>query len=229
MKVDVYWSHSFLPDLIRPDGLVFDFGVNDGGFARLVAPRCRKVIGFEPDPSWEGRLELPGNMHLEKKAVAAKSGTITLHVNRDLCSSMHYAGQDTETVAVEAVTLAEALAVAPEGRIDLLKMDIEGEELPVLRHAPDHLFRRVVQLAVEFHDFLDPSSIPTIREVMARMRDLGFHVVCFSWRSYGDVLFINKALAPLPAWQRLWLTLRYKYARGIGRILRRAIQGKRTA
>lgn len=223
MNVEVYWSHSFLPDLVRPDGLVFDFGVNDGGFSRLMAPKCRRVVGFEPDPAWEGEHVLPANVRVTAKALAARAGTIPFHVNQALCSSMHYAEPTAREVQVEAVTLETALALEPEGRIDLLKMDIEGEEVDVLLSAPAAVFSRVVQMTVEFHDFLDPSSVPAIREVIQRMRGFGFYAVRFSFRSYGDVLFVNRRLAPLSAWQRLWLPLRFKYLRGLGRAASRLL------
>src|SRR5262245_26011241 len=122
MRVEVYWSHSFLPDLIRPDGVVFDFGVYDGGFARLVAPRCARVVGFEPDPTWRGELSLPPNVYIVPKVLAAKGGAIPFYMNVDSCSSLHYTEPKSKIVKVEAVTLAEALALEPEKRIDLIKM-----------------------------------------------------------------------------------------------------------
>lgn len=224
MNVQLYWCHSFFADLIRPDGVVFDFGVNDGGFARLVAPHCRRVIGFEPDPTWGGgRLSLPPNVLIVPKAVAAKSGTIPFHVNEGMCSSLHFAEAETKTVEVEAVTLADALAMEPGSRIDLIKMDIEGEELAILDSAPAELFARVAQMTVEFHDFLDPASVPAIRAVIARMEGMGFHAIRFSWNSYGDLLFINQRLVPLSTSQRAWVRLRHKYARGVARVMRRML------
>lgn len=222
MNVQVYWSHSFLPELIRPDGLVFDFGVNDGGFSRVVASRCRAVIGFEPDPAWRDRLTLPANVRVIAKALAAHAGPHAFHVSADQCSSMHFAGTASTTVEVEAITLGEALA-QESGRIDLVKMDIEGEEVAVLLDAPADLFTRVVQMTVEFHDFLNPEQLPDIRRAIARMADIGFDAVCFSFRSYGDVLFINRQLAPLSPIQRAWMIARFKYLRGAARVAGRLV------
>ena len=221
MYVELYWSHSFIADLVRSDGVVFDLGVNDGGFSRLLAPRCRSVIGFEPDPAWTTTLKLPPNVTLVPNAIAARPGPLSFHVNPGLCASMHYREAGSRTIEVTAITLEEALAAAPAGRIDLLKMDIEGEEVDVLLQAPAHLFARIAQMTVEFHDFLDRAQVPRIEAAIARMRELGFHAVCFSFRSYGDMLFVNQTLAPLSVWQRLWLLVRFKYCRGLGRWLRR--------
>ena len=105
MNVATYWSHTFLPDLIRADGVVFDFGVNDGGFSRLVAPRCFKVIGFEPDPAWHEPHELPENVLVLPKALAATAGKLPFHLNREKCSSLHYTDATATTVDVPAITL----------------------------------------------------------------------------------------------------------------------------
>ena len=224
MYVDEYWSHSFILNLVRPQGVVYDIGVNDGGFARLVAARCRRVIGYEPDPVWRDRLNLPANVTFIPKAIAATTGVLDFHVNQVRCSSLHYSEIGTAgTVPVEAVTLEDALALEPEGLIDLIKMDIEGEEIEVLATATDEQLQRVVQLTVEFHDFIDSASVPAIQGVIHRLQSLGFFAIRFSWRSYGDLLFINTRLVQLGLIQRWWLVLRYKYLRGVSRVLKRAL------
>ena len=222
MRIEHYWGHSFLPDLIQPDGIVFDFGVYDGGFSRLVAPHCARVIGFEPDPSRQyTSLPLPQNVRIITKAIAAKPGAMSFYVNSQLCSSLHYTEEQSKVVEVETVTFADALALEAESRIDLIKMDIEGEEVELLRTAPPELFTRVRQITVEFHDFLEPKSVPAIRAVIRRLQQLGFHAVKFSWNTFGDMLFVNQNLVLLSYWQRVWLRVHYKYVRGIIRVLGR--------
>lgn len=224
MRVEQYWSHSFLPGLIRKNGIVFDIGMHDGGFAKLVAPSCRKVIGFEPDPVWRGNHPyLPANVQVVEKAIAGTAGIVRLHVNQEKCSSLHYADAHTETIDVDSLTLAQALDLVPDDRVDLVKMDIEGEELAVLSQAPAQLFARIVQMTVEFHDFMDPSSLTQIRAVIARLEGLGFYVVRFSWRNYGDMLFVNRKLARINLCQRVWIVCRYKYLSGLVRIVKRRL------
>jgi len=223
MHVAHYWSHSFLPDFIRPDGVVFDFGVNNGGFSRLVAPRCARVLGFEPDPTWLEKVSLPGNVQVFPKALAAQTEVRSLHLNRQTCSSLHYSDADAEEVQVSTLTLAEALAMEATARIDLVKMDIEGEEVPVLQSASNEALSRIGQLTVEFHDFLDASTIPAIRGVIARLKNLGFLAFKMSWHSYGDLLFVNQRQQPLSLLSQFHLRVPHKYGAGIGRILRRKL------
>src|SRR5262245_6361472 len=197
MRIETYWCHSFIPELIMPDGIAFDLGVYDGGFSRLVAPRCGKVIGFEPDPRWHSPSQLPHHVTIVPKAIFTRSGRRPFIINTEKCSSLHYSDTSPIYIDVETVTLRDALDLAPSGRIDLIKMDIEGEEVPLLLDAPDCLFERVAQLSVEFHDFIDASCVPQIIAAIERMNSLGFHAVRFSWHSYGDVLFVNTRFCPL--------------------------------
>jgi FkbM family methyltransferase len=223
LDVELYWSHSFLPNLVRGDGLVFDSGVNNGGSSRLLAARCHQVIGFEPDPRWQGAITLPDNVTVIPKTLSATRGRKQFYLNPPESSSLQYEHPDVHSVEVETLTLADAFAFAPVGRIDLLKMDIEGDEVDVLNDFIAEQASRTVQMSVEFHDFLDPSSVPAIRAVIDRLKQLRFHVVRFSWRNYGHVLFINQNLVPISVFDRIWLRVRHKYCRGVSRRVQRAL------
>jgi hypothetical protein len=167
---------------------------------------------------------LPENAVVFHKALATKRGVVRLNLNPKKCSSMHYADRDARLVEVEAITLADATALVPAERIELIKMDIEGEEVAVLRDAPPEILQKVAQLTVEFHDFLDPASTPAIIAVIKRMQSLGFLAIRFSWHSYGDLLFINQRHEHVSLWQRAALTIIHKYGCGFGRIARRVWQ-----
>jgi FkbM family methyltransferase len=223
-KVECCCNHTFLPDLIRPDGAVFDLGLGEGQFSARVAARCGQVFGLEPDPIHTSGLALPANVTVLPKAIGAKRGRRRLHLNREKCSSLHYSDADAGALEVEAITLSDVLALTPNERIDLIKIDIEGEEIRILRHTAAAVFARVVQMTVEFHDFLDPESLPDIRYVINRMERLGFCAIKFSWNTYGDVLFINRKLAELSVLNRWYLVVRYKYLDGICRLLYRAFR-----
>ena len=100
-------------------------------------------------------------------------------------------------------------------------MDIEGEEVPVLRTAPAAALQRVTQLTVEFHDLLDPKKTPQAKATLDRLRSLGFQVFRFPWFTHGDVLLVNRAHVPLSALDRAGILFRYKFLRGARRFVRR--------
>lgn len=229
MYVEQYWSHSYIPVLIRSDGVVIDIGFYGGGFSERIAARCRRVVAFEPDPRCQGVPAELTNVVVIPKAIGGNGGLRMLSVNTDKCSSFHHSDAASPKIAVETVTFEDALRLVPSDRIDLVKMDIEGEELAVLSTASASAFDRIVQVTVEFHDFLDPQSLPEIRSVIARMETLGFATLRFSWRNYGDILFVNRNLVRITQSERLWMLARYKYVRGLVRLLRRNLFERKTA
>jgi tRNA G37 N-methylase Trm5 len=100
-------------------------------------------------------------------------------------------------------------------------LDIEGEELAVLQSAPGELLSRIAQMTVEFEDC---HSKEAIRSVIRKMSGLGFWVVTFSWRNYGDVLFVNQKLEPVSLFQRAIIVVVHKYGRGLIRLSRRLVR-----
>ena len=205
--------------------------MNYGGFSLVVAPFCHRVVGYEPNIYWNNkRPALPANVTIVNKAVAAKAGILTFYAakNGGASSTLHraFADPDSSVYTVEAITLSDVFATEPSGRVGLLKIDIEGEEVELLQSAPDELLLRVAQISVEFEEFHDEVAICT---VIRRMKGLGFWVVKFSWRNYGDVLFVNQKLEKLSATEKMILAVYYKYCRGLFRMGRRTIVMRRLS
>jgi len=141
------WFHR----VVRPGDHVVDVGANIGYFsvlsAKLVGPTGR-VIGFEPHPRLRplaarnlAANALHGHAEVRQAAAWSESAELTFHVRE------HYAGNSSLTplhantldqladserpVAVRAVALDDELDGF--GRVDLLKIDVEGAEVRVLR------------------------------------------------------------------------------------------------
>src|SRR5204863_9086363 len=128
------------------------------------------VVGFDADPEECRRLrerhsDRPG-MQFVAAALGARTGPATLHHARDpACSSLYPPDPDlirrrpgfavTELVGVsevELVTLDEALAGLDGPVADVLKMDLQGAELDVLRGAERTLERvRAIEIEVAFN------------------------------------------------------------------------------
>ena len=66
------------------------------------------------------------------------------------------AESDADTEDVLMVSLQEFLQNHGVREIDLLKVDIEGAEIEMIRHAPRLLFDQIKQITLEYHDFLAP-------------------------------------------------------------------------
>ncbi len=134
-------------------GTILDVGASRGQFALLAARRfpSARIVCFEPLPGPRKRLSevLGDRVGLVPAAVGAEAGTAVVNVSaQDDSSSLLPIGprqtaefpgtQRVASAQVEVRTLAEVLtAELPAPR--LLKIDVQGHELDVLRGAGDAL------------------------------------------------------------------------------------------
>jgi FkbM family methyltransferase len=229
MRLSNYLNHTILIEPLRErPPVVVDCGANHGEFAAWVRREFdARVYGYEPDPRLFAQLAAAqtDEVMFIPKAIAAHEGTAQLNLGVSQCSSIHYVDAQSDAAAetVQTVTLAGEFARLGLEWVDLVKLDIEGAEIEVLRTLPVDVLLRIGQITTEFHDFMRHEDTPAIREVIDRLRSLGFYALRFSTRTYGDVLFVNQARIPLARWQRLALLGRGKLLPGMRRTLARRI------
>ncbi|MBX3415572.1 MAG: FkbM family methyltransferase [Pirellulales bacterium] len=134
-----------LAHFLRPGMTLVDAGANIGFFS-LVAARCvgptGRVLAVEPEPLNRARiarnveLNAYANIEIVQVALGDRNGEVTLHLATDhghhslLDCSPDRAGS---TMLVPMQTLDVLLASRNIGRVDVLKIDVEGFEVEVLR------------------------------------------------------------------------------------------------
>jgi len=149
---------------LQPGGVVLDVGSHLGYFAlvaaRLVAPTGR-VYAFEPLPENAVRLARTlrrnqlDNVHLVTRALGEISGRALLTVARN-DSMAHVTREvariDADRGSVPLVRLDDWLEENRAVRqIDLIKIDVEGHELALLRGGARALRRFSPRLIIELH------------------------------------------------------------------------------
>jgi FkbM family methyltransferase len=160
-----YWTGSHerpvqgaLQRLLRPGMTFWDIGAHIGFFSclagRLVGTRGR-VVAFEPQNDNRQRLiaclELNRleNVTVSDCALAATRGSVVLHAHH---SSLMWTLIDElgegEGLTVTACSLDDAAQTAPLPQV--IKVDVEGAELDVLRGGATLLTRHKPTLIVEF-------------------------------------------------------------------------------
>jgi FkbM family methyltransferase len=187
-----YRSLSWNPDeyrafhaSVRPGAVVFDVGANIGAYALLfaqwVGPRGR-VFAFEPSPPSRTGLErhlqlndVEDRVEIVPAAVCDRSGHATFHLDRFGGMSGLHTSPDLAPTAlnVETTTLdrfCEERGVKP----DVVKIDVEGAELEVLRGARSTLSSPDVIAFVEFHPSVWATRRMTAADVEHELYDLGF-------------------------------------------------------
>lgn len=160
----------FLSKLLkgRSGCVVFDVGANVGNYARMVLDICpqARIYAFEPHPQTFAALKenLPiANVVAVNAAVGERSGEVLLFdyaekdgsshasIYRDVIENIHSAkSTQHETTIIELESFARSEGVE---RIDLLKIDVEGNEYNVLKGVLGYLQAgRIRAIHFEFNE-----------------------------------------------------------------------------
>ena len=128
--------------LFKPDMTVLDVGANVGlltrHFAKLVGKKG-KVIAFEPDPNTRAALVFNVSkftvVEVRDEALTEANGPVTLHLNPEsgTGNSLVNVADGGRSIEVPGLTMDAFLATRPELRVDVVKIDVEGAEIHVLR------------------------------------------------------------------------------------------------
>jgi len=169
---EIYGEHDYdlLDDFIPSRGsTVLDIGANIGLFAVLQAQRGAQVYACEPNPDCFRRLvrtlERNGLTHrvtVRCCAVGAVAGTGSLSVSDQITVGGRVITDVIAGCTIPILPLDQIVDEARLGTIDLLKIDVEGYEVEVLRGAQRSL-TQVERLIVEYHgrDMLE-QTLPII-------------------------------------------------------------------
>jgi FkbM family methyltransferase len=169
---------------IRVDDTVWDVGANDGVYTQLFADKVGtrgKVVAFEPSPRSFANLRLissnKNNILLQAIALSDVDGEMPFFINNEHYSktdSLRPLSADTISVRVTVKCADSFLPVAPP---DIIKIDVEGFELDVLKGMANTLSSvglRAVFIEVHFSE-LERRGVPDAPAVITRLlRDKGF-------------------------------------------------------
>ncbi|MCA9102308.1 MAG: FkbM family methyltransferase, partial [Planctomycetales bacterium] len=173
-----------MKDFLRPGGTFVDVGAHVGYFtllgARLVS-NTGCVVAVEPDAgnaeSLRRNLALNDYTHvrIEQVALGRETGTAELFIAADSGQHSLLARSD-QSVKVDVRTLDDLWSSNEAPPIDVIKIDVEGAELDMLRGARDTLRRSAdIVVLMDVHPRL--GVVPG--EVLAELAEVGlqaYHV-----------------------------------------------------
>ena len=148
---------------ILPNWTIVDIGAAIGEFTIFAALRAAQgqVLAFEPNPRsfslLQENLRLNGiqNVRAVNAGVWSQAGTMTLDDATD--EPLQAQTQFSETAcenaeSIPVITLEQIRKeFTPQG-IDLLKLDCEGAEYPILLSAKPETLNAVSRIVMEYHD-----------------------------------------------------------------------------
>jgi FkbM family methyltransferase len=220
--IDSIENHTFLPPTLGPGSVVVDLGANEGRFAREIARRYGVTChAAEPNPELFRSLHGDGAFRAHHVAVSGADGPQTLHLSSDVTSSSVASGNvpgPAGEVVVPGMTLASFCREAGVGRIDLLKVDIEGAEVAMFESTPDELLGRIAQITIEFHDDHGLMTRQEFAAIRDRLMGLGFAGIQFAGNNT-NWLFFRPDVARVGRLRQRYLRLVVRNVRGVLRKL----------
>jgi FkbM family methyltransferase len=207
------WQHENLLDdeaaraviracLLGDGGVLVDVGAYRGEILRAaveVAPQ-RRHHAFEPGPIVADlRRSFPG-VNIHNCCVGAGPGEVDLHVYRAAArNSVHRVpGEDlVTTIRTPIVSLDDS--IGPSEHVSVVKIDVEGGELDVLRGATGLLGRCVPTLLFE-HGSPAGGALATSVPIYELLVELGYRVAPVRGRRFGSPAEFEDVVATGRAW-----------------------------
>ena len=194
----------------QPINLI-DVGASEGNFTATVDEYCgiRRAVLFEPQPKHAADLKKQfssSQFNIYGCALADKAGSIEMEIlNWDQSSSIlpikrSVGGSDKvidlrvrEKVRVDVRTLDDVLnEIGWIDSVDLLKIDVQGAELLVLKGASECLKRtRLVWTEVSFRELYEGAAV--FSEVYQFMETRGFRLLALAEGFRGEGLELLQA------------------------------------
>jgi FkbM family methyltransferase len=149
-------------EFLRPGMTMVDIGAHIGYYtllAKIKVGEKGQVFAFEPDPKFFYALtqslklnKITIGVHLYQMAIADRNGFSSFFAHPSGSGSNLYASfPGSRSITVETITLDTFFEKVGWSKVDLIKIDVEGAELAVLR-GMEELNRRnkSLRLIVEF-------------------------------------------------------------------------------
>jgi FkbM family methyltransferase len=184
-------------DRFSEGGVAVDVGCGwEADFSQLMIGRHGlDAYGVDPTRKHASALhaleeKTNGKFHHLPLAVSRESGHITFHESRDHESGSilneHTNIQNDETVSyeVESVALNDLLKRIGTGRVDILKLDLEGAEYGLLESVTGQELEPFSQIFIEFHHHCTGYTRRDTRRMVKRITGNGFRVFTLDLHNY---------------------------------------------
>lgn len=177
--------------------VILDVGMARGDWTKLAAdiwPDAR-IHGFEPNSAWHSQLESlcaqSKQLSFSKCFLGAESKEAH-YVDRGTQTSLYYQRQEGQDLQIaDVMTLDDLVTGCAVPQPDFIKMDVQGNELNVIKGAHKTLSNcEAALMEVSFLEFLP--GVPLVSDIVIAMGEEGFawyDVAGILRRSADDALF----------------------------------------
>jgi FkbM family methyltransferase len=187
---DVY--HNLNYDL-NLDSKIMDLGGYTGEWAQQLISRFNpNVFIIEPMKAFHDgmvdRFKFNHKVHLMNVGIGVEDKNGVLYIDNDMTSSSR--SEDKESVEVKFLTMDTILKNFGIDEIDLLQMNIEGDEYAILEHMlQTGTINKIKNIQIQFH--LDvPNAIEKRKKIRKQLIDNGFRIkfdYAFVWEGWTKI------------------------------------------
>lgn len=176
-------SEKILCDFLRPDADFFDIGAHIGYYALWAAPFCRQVYAFEPDERNIRHLQrnrkYAPNITIVPKAVTEEDVDTVLFdfsmepsLNSLAQRVLADPSQNPKVREVPATNIDAFCAKNPHVNPCVIKVDIEGYDLPAVRGARKTISKFQPVFLIEFYE----GPLNTVQHLFAFCDEYNYRV-----------------------------------------------------
>lgn len=178
---------NFIHTLLQKDDYFLDIGANIGIFSVLASEKCKNVFSFEPTPQTFDRLK--ENMELNhfpstklfRLALSTEKGDTEFNISEDgmdawnnISSSEDNPGFVKVKVQTETLDNLGNELNLPENAKVIIKMDVEGWELNVMKGAQNFFEKYSPLMMIEFNDENFLRNDYCGKDLVLYLKSLGF-------------------------------------------------------
>jgi len=181
-----YWLSKTFQDYVKEGMTIIDIGAHHGYYALLSAKRMQdrgKIYAFEPDPVncryFLKNLNANNMQSIQLCPIALSDQEAeTAFFAADGLGSLQFNpivrafNVEPEKISVQTQTLDQFVKKEKIDRIDLIKIDVEGSELLVLKGARDTLQKMNASILMD----VDSRNNDERREMFALLTDMGYRI-----------------------------------------------------
>jgi FkbM family methyltransferase len=212
----------------RPIDVAVDVGAALGGYAWILNRKARRVFAFEPGQAHADFLArglLGTRIELERLAVGSSSGIVPMYTPGDDTNARHSAtlstgnpvvqSNDTRVTNVQMVSIDQLLSerLAPDERLDLLKVDVEGYELAVFEGARHRIEKDFPLIICE----IEARHNVDFAQVFKLLRSIGY--VSYTFQGSKFILFVGEDLDAIQTEENLAYRISPEYRPGTSRYI----------
>jgi len=188
-----------IPDLFRlkKKSVVLDCGANVGHITRLFSLTGASVTAFEPDPiafkKLLHRCRNKKNIACIQKGVWDKNAIISLFSHNDSSGDEHCFTVSSSIIdnkinvntsksqPIEVIDLVTYIQTSKK-KIDLIKLDVEGAEIEILKKIINTDSHRLFgKMYVETHETKIPTQIKELEWIKQAIKDKGIKNIRMNW------------------------------------------------